>query len=59
MSPEEREGLHVAVIAGGWSDEREVSLDGARQVLSALGQAGFANVDLLDLADPKIAQRLG
>ena len=59
MSPEEREGLHVAVIAGGWSDEREVSLDGARQVLSALGQAGFANVDLLDLADAKIAQRLG
>lgn len=40
----------VAVLAGGWSDEREISLDSARAVEAALREAGFSEVDLLDVA---------
>jgi D-alanine-D-alanine ligase len=40
----------VAVLAGGWSDEREVSLSSAREVVAALRDAGFDRVDLLDVA---------
>lgn len=42
----------VAVLAGGWSDEREISLDSGRACAKALGQAGFEGVELLDVADP-------
>lgn len=41
----------VAVLAGGWSDEREVSLNSGHEVQAALRQAGFDTVDLLDIAD--------
>lgn len=41
----------VAVLAGGWSDEREISLMSAREVKGALAEAGFAQVDLLDIAE--------
>ena len=41
---------NVCVLCGGWSDEREVSLLSGREVASALEEAGFANVDLLDVA---------
>ena len=40
----------VAVLAGGWSDERDVSMRSAQEVATALRQAGFAYVDLLDVA---------
>lgn len=40
----------VAVLAGGWSDERDVSLSSATEVQAALREAGFAQVDLLDIA---------
>ena len=40
----------VAVLAGGWSDEREISLSSAREVSDALREAGFDQVDLLDIA---------
>ena len=43
-------GSNVCVLCGGWSDEREVSLLSGREVASALEEAGFANVDLLDVA---------
>lgn len=42
----------VAVLAGGWSDEREVSLMSGREVTAALGEAGFEQVDMLDVAAP-------
>lgn len=42
----------VAVLAGGWSDEREVSLSSGREVEAALHEAGFSQVDLLDIAAP-------
>lgn len=44
--------LRVAVIGGGWSDEREVSLRSAAECARALGEAGFSHVEQLDLADP-------
>lgn len=48
----------VAVLAGGWSDERDVSLMSAREVAAALKTAGFKNVDLLDIAAPDFAKTL-
>lgn len=42
----------VALLCGGWSSEREVSLASARECSSALTQAGFTQVDTLDVADP-------
>lgn len=44
-------GLRVAVLAGGWSDEKAISLDSGRACQAALREAGFASVDLLDPAD--------
>lgn len=43
----------VAVLAGGWSDEREISLSSGRACARALGEAGFEGVRLLDVADPR------
>ena len=40
----------VAVLAGGWSDEREISLETGRAVETALHEAGFESVELLDVA---------
>lgn len=40
----------VAVLAGGWSDEREVSLSSGRACEEALRRAGFSSVELLDVA---------
>ncbi len=41
----------VAVLCGGWSDERDVSLKSGTECAKALREAGFAQVDLLDIAD--------
>lgn len=48
----------VAVLAGGWSDEREVSLNSGAEVARALGEAGFERVDLLDPADEEFAYKM-
>ena len=48
----------VAVIGGGWSDEREISLKSATECQGALLQAGFMSVDLLDLASRDFVGRL-
>ena len=42
----------VAVLCGGWSDERDVSLLSGGEVRTALQQAGFEHVDLMDIAAP-------
>ena len=42
--------LKVAVLAGGWSDEREISLVSGSEVAEALRQAGFQYVDQIDPA---------
>lgn len=44
--------MRVAVLAGGWSDERDVSMSSATEVRDALAEAGFDRVDLLDIAEP-------
>ena len=58
MSPDSLHALSVAVLAGGWSDEREISLVSAEAVCTALKEAGFLRVDLLDVADEDFGERL-
>lgn len=48
----------IAVIGGGWSDEREISLSSARECHRALLDAGFKTVDLLDLSARDLVGRL-
>jgi D-alanine-D-alanine ligase len=49
--------LHVVVLMGGWSSEREVSLTSGRGVAFALREAGWSNVTELDM-DRDVAARL-
>ncbi len=58
MDREELLGKRIVVICGGWSDEREISLSSARECRAALVEAGFAGVDLLDLAERDFLSRL-
>ena len=58
MNPESLHALKVAVLAGGWSDEREISLVSADSVMKGLAEAGFENVDLLDVASEEFGERL-
>ena len=48
----------VALLTGGWSDEREIALASARGCLSALQAAGFSHVDMMDVAEPGFVSRL-
>ena len=48
----------VAVLAGGWSDEREISMASGHACENALREAGFASVELMDIADPTFVQRM-
>ena len=41
--------LHVVVLMGGWSSEREVSLTSGRGVAAALRERGWTNVSELDM----------
>ena len=58
MDREQLTSQRVVVIGGGWSDEREISLESATEVRSALLEAGFSTVDLLDLASRDFVGRL-
>jgi len=49
--------LHVVVLMGGWSSEREVSLTSGRGVAEALRDSGWSNVTELDM-DRDVARRL-
>jgi D-alanine-D-alanine ligase len=49
--------LHVVVLMGGWSAEREVSLTSGSGVAGALRERGWANVTELDMQHD-VAQRL-
>ena len=49
--------IHVVVLLGGWSAEREVSLTSGRGVAEALRERGWTNVTELDM-DRDVAQRL-
>ena len=48
----------LALLTGGWSDEREIAIDSARACQRALGQAGFQNIDFIDVAEPGVASKL-
>lgn len=48
----------IAVLAGGWSDEREISLSSGNACKNALLDAGFYKVDLLDIAEPDFVDRM-
>lgn len=48
----------VAVLAGGWSDEREISLDSGRACEKALREAGFSSVELLDIAEEGFVHKM-
>lgn len=58
MDREELLKKKVVVICGGWSDEREISKASATECARALSEAGFATVDLIDLADRDFLSRL-
>jgi D-alanine-D-alanine ligase len=49
--------LHVVVLMGGWSSEREVSLTSGRGVAAALRERGWSNVTELDM-ERDVARRL-
>ena len=49
--------LHVVVLMGGWSSEREVSLTSGKGVADALRERGWSNVTELDM-DRNVAARL-
>jgi D-alanine-D-alanine ligase len=49
--------LHVVVLMGGWSSEREVSLTSGRGVAAALRERGWSNVSELDM-ERDVASRL-
>ena len=49
--------LHVVVLMGGWSSEREVSLTSGRGVAAALRERGWSKVDELDM-ERDVAARL-
>ena len=49
--------LHVVVLMGGWSSEREVSLTSGKGVAAALRERGWSNVTELDM-DRDVACRL-
>ena len=49
--------IHVVVLMGGWSSEREVSLTSGRGVAEALRERGWSNVTELDM-DRDVARRL-
>ncbi|KXB61825.1 MULTISPECIES: D-alanine--D-alanine ligase family protein [Olsenella] len=48
----------LVVLAGGWSDEREVSLESGEACAKALAEAGFSDVTLLDVAAPDFVAAL-
>ena len=58
MVRDELKKLSVVVIGGGWSDEREISLQSATECRRALVEAGFGHVDLLDLAAEDFMARI-
>src|ERR1044072_8514193 len=49
--------LHVVVLMGGWSSEREVSLTSGKGVAAALRERGWSNVTELDMGRD-VAHRL-
>ncbi|RRF99629.1 MAG: D-alanine--D-alanine ligase [Coriobacteriaceae bacterium] len=49
--------LHIAILAGGWSDERNISMESGQHCLEALTEAGFKDLTLFNVADPDFVDR--
>ena len=58
MSGNDVTSTRVAILTGGWSDEREIAISSARACETALSAAGFSRVDVLDVADPSFLSAL-
>lgn len=58
MTEKARESMRVVVLAGGNSDEREISLNSGKNVCAALTEAGFGTVEMLDPAAGDFIDRL-
>ncbi len=48
----------IALLWGGWSDERPISMESATACLGALRDAGFSSVEMLDVAESATIRRL-
>ena len=53
-----RQDLRSAVLAGGTSDEREISLASGKNVVHALTEAGYGSVELIDPAAPTFLEHM-
>lgn len=53
-----RQDLRIAVLAGGASDEREISLASGKNVVHALTEAGYGSVELIDPAAPTFLEHM-
>lgn len=53
-----RQDLRIAVLAGGTSDEREISLASGKNVVHALTGAGYGSVELIDPAAPTFLEHM-
>lgn len=58
MEGKSPENMHVAVLAGGYSSEHEISLASGANVVSALREAGYATVELLDPSADGFIERI-
>ena len=58
MSEYKPDELRVAVLAGGISDEREISFSSGKNVMAALAEAGYTHVEMLDPADDDFLVKL-
>lgn len=58
MDRTERQDLRIAVLAGGTSDEREISLASGKNVVHALTEAGYGSVELIDPAAPTFLEHM-
>lgn len=53
-----RQDLRIAVLAGGTSDEREISLASGKNVVHALTEAGYGSVELIDPVAPTFLEHM-
>ena len=58
MADKTRSAMRIAVLAGGISDEREISRNSGKNVCAALVEAGFGTVEMLDPADDSFIDQL-
>lgn len=58
MAASDLKDLSVAVLTGGWSDEREISISSGESCAAALKEAGFTKVDMLDIAEEGFVGKL-